>query len=1212
MLDNLMNFTHLHLHTEYSLLDGANKIKVLAKKLKTLGMTSVAITDHGNLFGAMEFYKTMLEEGIKPIIGIETYLHNHENLNDKSSKVRYHLCLFAKDYEGYQNLLYLSSQAFINGFYYYARINKKLLREHSKGLVCSSACLAGEVSYHLDSSNPAYKNEGGRFKKAYNAQGYEVAKEVALEYKDIFGDDFYLEIMRHGIGKQQHIDDLLIKLSLETGIKLIATNDTHYTERDDSEAQDTAMCVATGKTINDNNRLKHSVHEFYVKSPQEMQELFADIPDALIRTQEIVDKCNLVLPLKNTDIINKETGEKILSFTPATPPTFRFTQEYAQAEGLTQIQSDAEYFAYKCQEGLKERLKIIPQEQHALYQERLKQEIEIITKMNFPGYMLIVWDFVNFAKKNDIPVGPGRGSAAGSLVAFALKITNIDPLKYDLLFERFLNPERISMPDIDMDFCQRRRGEIIDYVTERYGKYNVAQVITFGELKAKGVIRDVARVFDMPYNEADAMAKLIPDELHITLKDAYDKEPKIKELIDSNPLAEKIWKFSLKLENLKRNAGTHAAAIVIDSEKELWHKTPLYTSERLNGAIVTQYSMKWLEPVDLIKFDFLGLKTLTVIDDALKLIKKRYNREIDFLRVDIEDPKVYETMQSGDTLGLFQIESGGMQDLNKRLKPTTFEDVIAVLALYRPGPMESGMLDDFIDRKHGRKPITYMFPELEPILKPTYGVIVYQEQVMQIVQSIGGFSLGGADLVRRAMGKKIKEEMDRLKDSFASGAEQKGFNRAKAEELWELIVKFAGYGFNKSHSAAYAMITFQTAYLKTYYQHEFMAAMLTSETNKIESVAHYLDEVKAMQIEVIPPHINVSDHDFGVQDLSGNKKIVFGLSAIKGVGDAPIENIVNERIKNGEYKSLEDFIGRIDWSKTSKRILEPLIKSGSLDHLGYSRKCMLAHIDAICEAGRAKDKANAMMADSLFGDLEEEPSVIEVNFSDLPEDDEITLLENEYECMGIYISGHPLDAFKEQIDSIKKLAKSAELEKYGDGSSILLVGKILEIQRKISKKSGKPYGILNMLDYSGKFDLMIFESALNDLEMLQKTHPNEPIAIKCKVEVREEKPSLRFLEALSLEDAKEVKTMTKKKEERKEESQPPSPSDLTTPLALLIPLDAQEDLLAQIAQNITHHQGEREFKIILQDQNECYIFSTPFKIHSSIKQLFTQLQWKDL
>lgn len=1205
-----MSFTHLHLHTEFSLLDGANKIKILAKEIKRLGMKSVAMTDHGNMFGAIEFYTTMLEEGIKPIIGIEAYLHNQETLNDKSVKQRFHLCLYAKDLQGYHNLLYLSSQAFINGFYYYPRINKKLLREYSKGLVCSSACLAGEVSRHLNSSNPTHLNNSKR-QGFYNKNGYEVAKEVALEYQDIFGEDFYLEIMRHGIQEQHHIDDMLIRLSLETGIKLIATNDTHYTQQVDAEAQEVAMCVAMGKILSDKDRLKHSVKEFYIKSPEQMQELFADIPEVLSNTQEIVDKCNLILPLKNLDITNKHTGEKILSFTPATPPNFKFTKEYAQKEGLEGINTDAEYFAYKCREGLKERLEIIPEEKHAIYQERLEQEIKIITEMNFPGYMLIVWDFVNFAKTNHIPVGPGRGSAAGSLVAFCLKITNIDPLKYDLLFERFLNPERVSMPDIDMDFCQRRRGELIEYVSNHYGKYNVAQVITFGELKAKGVIRDVARVLDMPYNEADAMAKLIPDELKITLKDAYEKEPKIKELIEKNPLAQRIWDFSLKLENLKRNAGTHAAAIVIDTEKELWHKTPLYTSERLDGAMVTQYSMKWLEPVDLIKFDFLGLKTLTVIDDALKLIKKRYNKDIDFLRVNVEDPRVYETMQSGNTLGLFQIESEGMQDLNKRLGPTTFEDVIAVLALYRPGPMESGMLDDFINRKHGREPITYMFPELEPILKPTYGVIVYQEQVMQIVQTIGGFSLGGADLVRRAMGKKIKEEMDRLKDTFASGAEKKGFNRAKAEELWELIVKFAGYGFNKSHSAAYAMITFQTAYLKTYYEHEFMAAMLTSETRKIEAVAHYIDEVKAMGIEVIPPHINISGHDFGVTGES-EKKIVFGLSAIKGVGDAPIENIITEREKNGEYKSLEDFIARVNWSILSKRVLEPLIKSGSLDNLGYSRACMLARVDEICDTGRAKDKAKSTFnaQGSLFeGYVEEENTSITLSFTNTQEADETTLLSNEYECMGIYISGHPLDTYKSQIKEIKKLNQYSQItaqdSKIGSGSQVLLVGKIIEIERKISKKTNRPYGILHLLDFSGKYSLMIFESTLEELEQKDLA---QPIILKCKVEHRDEKIDLRLLEILSLEEAKETKVFTKKKEE----SSQPKGQELTTPIAIILPTSTQEELLISLAQEAKNHSGERELKIILKDETESYIFSSPLKVNTSLKAKFPQMQWVDL
>lgn len=1210
-----MKFTHLHLHTEYSLLDGANKIKVLAKKLKELGMDSVAMTDHGNMYGAMEFYTVMLENGIKPIIGMEAYLHNQEDLGDKSVKQRFHLCLYAKDLEGYQNLLSLSSQAFIEGFYYYPRINKKLLREHSKGLVCSSACLAGEVSYHLNTTNPKHLAPGSR--RTHNPEGYKIAKEVALEYRDIFGDDFYLEIMRHGIQEQHHIDNLLIQLSLETGIKLIATNDSHYLMQEDAKTQEVAMCVAMGKILNDKDRLKHSVDEFYIKSPEEMAELFADIPEALCNTQEIAEKCNLVLPLKNTDITNKESGEKILSFTPATPPSFRFTAEYAKEEGLD-FSDDASYFAYKCREGLKERLKLVPQEKHSIYEERLEQEIEVISKMNFPGYMLIVWDFVNFAKKNGIPVGPGRGSAAGSLVAFCLKITNIDPMKYDLLFERFLNPERVSMPDIDMDFCQRRRGEIIEYVSNRYGRYNVAQVVTFNELKAKGVIRDVARVLDMPLKDADAMAKLIPEELKITLEDAYEKEPKIRELIESNSLAKEVWNQSLKLENLKRNTGVHAAAIVIDSEKELWHKTPLAVAK--DGGITTQYSMKWLEPVDLIKFDFLGLKTLTVIDDALKLIKKRYGKEIDFLSVDVEDPRVYETMQSGDTLGLFQIESGGMQDLNKRLKPSTFEDIIAVLALYRPGPMESGMLDDFIDRKHGLKPIEYMFPALEPILKPTYGVIVYQEQVMQIVQTIGGFSLGGADLVRRAMGKKIKEEMDRLKDSFVQGAVKNSFDASKSAELWDLIVKFAGYGFNKSHSAAYAMITFQTAYLKTYYKHEFMAAMLTSETNKVESVAKYIDEVKSMGINVLPPHVNLSENDFGVSGEGEEKSIVFGLSAIKGVGEAPIENIVEERSRGGEFKSLEDFVARVDWSKVNKRVLEPLVKSGSMDGLGYSRSCMIKHLDEICEAGRSKDKHNQSLETSLFAGFEDELSCgVEFSFaSERGLEDESVSLEGEYECLGLYISGHPLDAFDEQIRGIRGIGKSTEIPEYKDGENLLLVGKVIECTRKISKKTGSPYGIVEILDRWGKVDFILFSHLFEEFNKMD--YSKEPLVFKCKIEAKEDKNQISVREILSLDQAKELKISNPKKapqpspqqESTSAQSQPSYNQESTCPLAIIISAKSDHSLIEQIAQEAQNSQGNRELKIIVDDEKQSYLFSSSLRVSTEIRKKLPHLQWVDL
>ncbi|MDQ1264718.1 MAG: polymerase subunit alpha, partial [Campylobacterota bacterium] len=706
---SVLPFTHLHLHTEYSLLDGANKIKNLVSQLKKLGMESVAMTDHGNMFGAIDFYKQMRDAGIKPIIGMEGYIHNADEIDDKSTKQRFHICLYAKNQKGYENLMYLSSKAYIDGFYYFPRINKKELRSHSEGLVCTSACLQGEVSWHLNTVNERNLKNG--------ALGYDGAKAVALEYKEIFGDDFYLELMRHGIGDQLFVDEQILKLSKELEIKVVATNDTHYTYPDDAQYHEAFMCIGMNKLYDDPKRMRHSVHEFYLKSPQQMARLFADVPEALEHTQEIVQKCNLELRL----------GDPI-------PPNFKFTKEYAKEEGLaidneddaplgadaTKEQkralksaadkNDAQYFIHRCRLGLIERLKHVPQERHEEYRERLEFEMQVINSMKFPGYMLIVWDFVKVAKEMGIAVGPGRGSAAGSLVAYSLGITDIDPMKYELLFERFLNPERVSMPDIDMDFMQARRGEIIEYVVKKYGREQVAQIITFGSLLAKGVIRDVARVLDMPLSQADAMAKLIPDELGITLDGyekngkfvdgAFQKEPKLKELIDSDANAARVWEFAKRLEGLKRNSGIHAAGVVISNE-ELWKKTPIYKPAG-EDTFVTQYSLNYLEDVDLIKFDFLGLKTLDVIDNAIKLIKQKHDFDVVWHTIDENDPKVYDVIRSGNTVGMFQIESSGMQDLNKRLKPDSFEDLVAVLALYRPGPMESGMLESFIERKHGR------------------------------------------------------------------------------------------------------------------------------------------------------------------------------------------------------------------------------------------------------------------------------------------------------------------------------------------------------------------------------------------------------------------------------------------------------------------------------------------------------------------------------
>ncbi|TLS72591.1 DNA polymerase III subunit alpha [Aliarcobacter thereius] len=1174
-MSQIPQFTHLHLHTEYSLLDGANKIKELAKKLKEFGMTSVAMTDHGNMFGAIDFYNAMKKEGIKPIIGMEAYIHNSEDLSDKSNRQRFHLCLYAKNEIGYKNLMYLSSQAYINGFYYYPRINKELLRKHSEGLICSAACLQGEVNWHLNTQNDRNVKNG--------AKGYEEAKRIALEYKEIFGDDFYLEIMRHGIGDQHFIDDQILKISNETNIKVVATNDTHYLEQKDADAHEAFMCIAMNKLYDDPNRLRHSVHEFYLKSQEQISKLYADIPEAIEATQEIADKCNLTIKLGNP-----------------TPPNFKFTREKLQEKNIDipepqneySLENDKILFELECKEGLEERLKLIPKENHEEYKKRLDIEIEIIKNMKFPGYMLIVWDFVKVAKDMGIPVGPGRGSAAGSLVAYSLKITDIDPIPYGLLFERFLNPERISMPDIDMDFCQSRRGEIIDYVVQQYGRANVAQIITFGKLLAKGVIRDVARVLDMPYAKADAMAKLIPDELGINLTQSWEKEPKIKELCEADPLAARVWEYALALEGLNRNAGTHAAGVVISNEP-LWNKTPLFKPSGLD-TLATQYNGKYIEDVDLIKFDFLGLKTLTVINEAIKLIEQRHGIKIDFNTIDVNDKGVYDLIQTGDTLGLFQIESDGMQDLCKRLKPSNFEDIIAVLALYRPGPMESGMLDDFIERKHGRAKIDYFHDELEEVLKPilenTYGVIVYQEQVMQIVQSVGGFSLGGADLVRRAMGKKIKEEMDKLKGEFADGAQKKGFTRAYAEELFDLIVKFAGYGFNKSHSAAYALITFYTSYLKCYYPADFMAALLTLEKDNTDKVVRYVDEVKRLGLDLFPPDINKSDLVFSATKIDGKEVVMFGMGAIKGAGDVAINSILKAR-EEKDFENLADFISRIDGSKVNKRVIESLAKAGVFDSFAYSRNSILSQIEKILDATNKASSAKKLAFGSLFGDSEE-LTTIDVVLDHLPEYSKKEILELEKASLGFYVSGHPLDEYKDKIDKIN-YTLSSQIDELDDGSQILIVGKIEEITERISKKGSK-FGIVSILDFHGTIEFMLFEDKLKDLR--ESFDLNEPIAFKVRISKNDQFTRMSVLKIETIYEAQKEKVKIKQKE---------AP---LLPVCIALPLDNDRRIMQDLFELIVNNQGKRELRIIIKSKLADIELESGIKVNDNVEKLIHNIK----
>ncbi|ENA2871657.1 DNA polymerase III subunit alpha [Campylobacter upsaliensis] len=1189
----MSQFTHLHLHTEYSMLDGANKLKELALTLKEQGATSVAMTDHGNMFGAIDFYQTMRSHGLKPIIGLEAYLHNMDDLSDKSSRQRFHLCLYAKNEIGYKNLMYLSSQSYIHGLYYYPRINKKLLEKHSEGLICSSACLQGEVNWHLN----IYNERNVRF----GAKGYEAAKEAALWYKRVFGDDFYFEIMRHGINDQRAIDDDIIRLSKELDIKIIATNDTHYTFKERAEAHEVFMCIGMGKRLNDPDRMHHSVKEFYVKTSEQMSELFADIPEAISNTQDLANKCNLELKLGDP-----------------TPPNFKFTREYAKEFDITLPQEKVEFsfenddlvFEYLCRKGLEERLKFVDEGKHDEYKARLETEIKIIKEMKFSGYMLIVHDFIKVAKDKNIPVGPGRGSAAGSLVAYALKITDIDPLPYNLLFERFLNPERVSMPDIDVDFCRDRRDEVIDYVIDKYGSDKVAQVSTFNKLLAKGVIRDVARVLDISLQDVDEFIKLVPEELKITLDEAYEKEPKIKEFIEKHPKGKELWEYAKALEGLNRNAGMHAAGLVISNES-LWNKTPLFRQSKNDERhLITQYSKDHLEDVDLIKFDFLGLKTLTLIHNAIKLIKERYNKDIVWESIDVNDSKVYKTIQSGNTLGIFQIESDGMQSLNARLKPENFEDLIAVLALYRPGPMESGMLDDFIDRKHGLKKIIYPFDVLKEVLEPTYGVIVYQEQVMQIVQIIGGFSLGGADVVRRAMGKKDPEKMAKLKDEFANGAEKQGYNRAKAEDLWELIVKFAGYGFNKSHSAAYGLITFQTAYLKTYYPSEFMAALLTSEQNKIENVAMYIEEMKKMNIKLLPPRINKAISEFSaIKQEDGTEAIVYGLGAIKSVGRPAIENILELRSKNGDFKDLHDFLSKIDTAKINRRTLEGFIKAGSFDDFGFTRKCLFNNLDTLAESARKMAEVRKNSASSLFG-AEELNADTKINIVvDNSEFEAMEKLGYEKEILGIYISGHPLDKFFEEINGIE-YTKSIDFENLKGGGEILSIGKV-ENFKSLMSKSGKRYGILEILDFYSSFETTIFESHIEEIETIIKERKNDAFGFVLGFRNDDARLSftlkaVRTLDEIKSGDFKAVKKYSSKKFEKKNDYTK-EPMEFENSIIELDLSRLNKELIYEIheiARNAHNPNEKGNKKLVLRviSAGSCLLYHTDFIISDRVSE----------
>ncbi len=1080
----MSEFVHLHLHTDYSMLDGACDVDKLVTHVQRLGMPAVAVTDHGNVFGAFNFYHAAKSAGVKPIIGCELYVckkDDHDISRTPPDNDTYnHLLVLAENDEGYRNLVRITSEASLHGFYYKPRISKRFLAEHSRGLIGLSGCLKGEVAERLMEAK------------------YDAAKKAAGQFSDIFGKkNFYLEIQNQGLEQEQAINPSLQKLSRELDLPLVATNDSHYLCEDDWHAQDVMVCIQTGKYIQDTNRMKFQTRHFYVKSYNEMLQMFGDTPDVLTRTLDIAERCNLKL-------------EKIRNPFPHfdVPPGFTLDS----------------YFEHVAREGFAHRLETIrPLEvqgrlKHKIsdYEQRLAREIDIIRQMQFSGYFLIVWDFIRWAKERGIPVGPGRGSAAGSLVSYAMGITDLDPLQHELLFERFLNPERVSMPDIDVDFCMNRRGEVIHYVTQKYGRDNVAQIITFGTMMAKAAIKDVGRAMQIPYADVDRIAKMVPATLNITIDKALEDSPPLQSAYQAEPQTKELIDTAKRLEGLVRNAGVHAAGVVI-SPQPLIELVPLHKTK--NDEIVTAFDMKAIEKMGLLKMDFLGLTTLTILDDALKLVKQTRGEELDWNKISLDDSLTYERVfHSGLTSGVFQFESHGMRDVLRRYKPSTVEDLTALNALYRPGPIQGGMIDDFIERKWGRRKIEYELPDLEPILKETLGVIVYQEQVMQIANRLAGYSLGEADLLRRAMGKKKAEEMAAQRERFMKGAAEKGIPARKAEKIFDLMEQFAGYGFNKSHSAAYALLAYQTAYLKTHYPVEFMAALLTSVTGSTDDVVKYINECREMGIPVEPPDINVSDANFTPHDQA----IRFGLAAIKNVGGNAIESIVTARKKLGQLRSFYEFCENVDLRLLNKRVLESLIKSGAMDSLG-KRKQLFDAVDKAIERGQKTQRDVEAGQHGLFGVFDEpEEQGPKAEYLDGAEWDEHQRLASEKEILGFFITGHPLQKYESKLMDFSAVTTEyicALQKSMGKDEILTTAGVISNLRVQKSKRTGELYAQAVLEDMLGTVDMMVFGETYKRLA--EKLKIEVPVLVKGSVKIEEgANPKLFVNDIEPLEQAK--------------------------------------------------------------------------------------------
>jgi len=1030
-------FVHLHCHTDYSLLDGACHIPRFMKIAEKQEWPAVAITDHGNLFGAVEFYSAARKIGIKPIIGCEVYTVDGDHRRHDSSLRYNHLVLLCKNEKGYRNLIHLVSTAFLEGFYYKPRISRDLLAKHSEGLICLSACLRGDLQEAL-------------------LRSYEEGRKLAYDYQDIFGkENFYLEIQDHKLELDEKLIPLQLRLARETGIPLVATNDAHYLTRDDAKAHEALLCVQTGKTLSDPKRMRFGSQEFYLKSREEMLSLFGGDSAPLDRTWEISEMCDLRLD-------------------PVVDP---FPQ-FKVPDGQT-IHTYFEYVARQGFEARRARLEAMrdngslrrPLEEYA---ERLDHEIKVIQRMQYSGYFLIVWDFIRYAKEQRIPVGPGRGSAAGSLVAYAMSITDLDPLQYGLLFERFLNIERKSMPDVDIDFCMNRRGEVIRYVTEKYGREQVSQIITFNTMKTKAAIKDVGRVMDMSFGRVDRLTKLVPNVLNISLDDAIDQEPKIREEMHQDKQVDELIRTARRLEGVARNSSVHAAGVVIAPQR-LTNLVPIYKTGK--DEIVTQYDMKSLDQMGLLKMDFLGLTTLTIIENAFEWIEKRHGERLSQEKIPLDDPKTYKLFAGGLTSGVFQFESSGMRDICRQYQPERLEDLCALNALYRPGPIQGGMIPEFIDRKHGRKPVKYIVPEIEPLLNETYGVIVYQEQVMQIANVVAGYSLGEADLLRRAMGKKKPEEMAKQRKRFLEGARERNIPEAASRQLFDLMEQFAGYGFNKSHSAAYGFLAYVTAYLKANYTVEFMSALLTAELNNPDKMRLYLNECREMGIEIQRPDVAASHWDF---TPTGASALRFGLGAIKSVGRGGVESIVHAREEGGPFRSLQDFCERVDWGKVTRRLVDNAIKAGALDGLDGNRAQLQAALDAAIDAGQRAHRDRETGQEGLFGGASDESDSPSINLPQIDEWDELTKLAHEKEMLGFYVTGHPLESYRATIEELGT-PQTTDLADMRNNTEVKLCGILHSIQRR-KNREGRAWASAVLEDRLGSVELLVFA---NQYEALQ-------------------------------------------------------------------------------------------------------------------------------